>query len=489
MMFSGQAEIKAYWEGLVRKHNIEPRIEFLTDVLGATWDEKTQFYTLTLRDVRTKETRKVKAHVVITAVGVFHKRKFPDTPGQDRFKGTSMHSKKWDHSVDFSGKKVAVIGNGRSGVQIVPELSNDPTTQIVQFCRTPTWFLAKPQVVIPERMKWVFRNVPFCGKLFRWLLAFVVSDELYGLSYYASYPNLPQIDALYISWKDGSWAASIQMVKSLVPENYHQNMIPKYPMGCKPNIIEYGYLASLQRQNVQLEWEPIAEITEGGVVTESGKSYNLDVICYATGFDIEGSQSIDVTGISGSSMRDYYTTEGGPTAYMGTTTPSFPNWFTLLGPNTVTEHASIIYVEEVQVNYAIQLIRPIIQGKAKSFVPKIDATRAYNVHLQDQLNRTVWNGGCVSWYRAGQNQQGKLFTVWPGTLAYQWWVMRKPIWADYDTVGGEKWMRRQKYLSILRRTVELLVVGAGLGAFLIPRVGGWRRLVGVSPSLQLPDWR
>ncbi|KAG8704547.1 hypothetical protein FRC08_002183 [Ceratobasidium sp. 394] len=219
MMFSGQAEIKAYWEGLVHKHQIEPRIELLTEVLSAVWDEATQQYIITVRD----------------------------------------------------------------------------------------------------------------------------------------------IDALYISWKDGPWAtymrrqreqASIQAVKDLVPEKHYQNMIPKYPMGCRPNIIGHGYLASLQRPNIQLEWDPIAEITDSGVVTKSGKSYDLDVICYATGFDIEGSLSMEVTGINGQTMRNYYNEEGGPTAYMGTTTPGIPNWFTLLGPNAVTEHASIIYVEEVQVNHS-----------------------------------------------------------------------------------------------------------------------------------------
>ncbi|KAG9077997.1 hypothetical protein FS749_010052, partial [Ceratobasidium sp. UAMH 11750] len=104
-----------------------------------------------------------------------------------------------------------------------------------------------------------------------------------------------------------------------------------------------------------------------------------------------------------------------------------------------------------------------------------------------QLSRTVWNGGCISWYRAGQDNQGKLFTVWPGTLAYQWWVMRKPIWADYDTVGGEKWIRQQEYLSILRRMVGVPAVIAGLIALPVLWVGGWRRLAEI--SIRTRDWR
>ncbi|KAG9118937.1 hypothetical protein FRC07_006284 [Ceratobasidium sp. 392] len=402
MMFSGQAEIQAYWERIACKHNIEPRIEFSSEVLGATWDDAARLYTITLRDVRSKETRKVKAHVVVSAVGVFHKPKFPDISGRDKFKGASMHSKIWDHGVHFSGKKVAVIGNGRSGVQIVPALSEDPSVQIVQFCRTPTWFLAKPQAAVPARMRWIFRNVPLCEKLFRWLLAFAPGVALRSTPFTLA----GKMDHGQHRCADNeNRLASIQMVTSQVPEKYHQAMIPKFPMGCKPNIIDPGYLAALQRPNIQLEWDSIKEVTESGIITNSGKKYDLDVICYATGFDIEGSRILDVTGVNGQLMRDYYKEEGGPTAYMGTTTPGFPNWFTLLGPNIVNDHASLIYVEEVQANYIIQLIQPVIQGKAKSFVPKADATRAYNSRIQDQLSHTVLNGGCVSLYRAGSSSR------------------------------------------------------------------------------------
>jgi cation diffusion facilitator CzcD-associated flavoprotein CzcO len=114
MMFSGQAEIKAYWEGLVHKHKIGPHIQFFSEILNAAWDEQAQLYVISIRDVRSGETREVKAQVVVSAVGVFHKPKFPDIPGQDRFRGETMHARMWNHDVDFSGKKVAVIGNGCS---------------------------------------------------------------------------------------------------------------------------------------------------------------------------------------------------------------------------------------------------------------------------------------------------------------------------------------------------------------------------------------
>ncbi|KAG8736808.1 hypothetical protein FRC10_008939 [Ceratobasidium sp. 414] len=362
MMFSGQAEIKAYWERLVEKHKIGPHIEFFTEFLSAVWDERDQAYTITLRDVRSKETREVRAHAVVSAVGVFHKPKFPDIPGRDRFRGVSMHARMWDHSVDFSGKRVAVIGNGCSATQIVPTLSDNPTTHIVNFCRTPSWFRPRPQAVISEREKWMFRNVPLFGKLFRWFIA-------------------TQMDVAYINWTTGPLGTylrrrreqeAVKLIKDLAPEKYHENLIPKFPLGCKRIVIDPGYLESLQRSNVELEFDTIAEITETGIVTKTGKNYDLDIICYATGFDVEGSSSISVTGVGGKTMAEYFKEEGGPTAYMGTTAPGFPNWFSLLGPNTATGrilsvhsfhgplthfvlvgHASVIYSEEVQVRFTM----------------------------------------------------------------------------------------------------------------------------------------
>lgn len=113
-MFSGHEEIRRYWEHLTAKHKIGPHLRFYSEVLEAAWNEDAQLYTLTIQDVRNKEIRQVRAQVVVSAVGVFHKPKWPNIPGREAFEGISMHARMWDHNVDFSGKKVAVIGNGCS---------------------------------------------------------------------------------------------------------------------------------------------------------------------------------------------------------------------------------------------------------------------------------------------------------------------------------------------------------------------------------------
>ncbi|KAG8786077.1 hypothetical protein FRC12_016936 [Ceratobasidium sp. 428] len=343
-------------------------------------------------------------------------------------------------------------------------------------------------MIISERAKWIFRNVPLAGKLFR-----------YGIATMFIWMAIAQMDSAYINWRTGplgTWVrrrgerAGIQYIKSRAPEKYHEDLIPKFPLGCKRVVVDPGYLVSLNKPNVELEFDTITEVTETGITTKAGKNYDFDIICYATGFDVEGSSSINVTGTGGQTMADYFKEQGGPTAYMGTTMPGFPNWFSLLGPNTATGHASVIYSEEVQINYAMQLIEPVIRGKAKSFSPKATANHAYNEWIQDELSRTVWTS-CISWYHAGQpallllstmchlisfdlgNGKGKLIATWPATQGYLWWLLRTPIWADYETVGGEKWIKRRRYVSAFKTVLEASVAGAGLGAWVLMKTGRW----------------
>ena len=192
-----------------------------------------------------------------------------------------------------------------------------------------------------------------------------------------------------------------------------------------------------------------------------------------------------MTGSGGRLLKDYFNSKGGPTAYLGTTVPGFPNFFMMMGepnvyslpdnnqtthhypclpttgPNTATGHASVIYSEEVQINYAIQLIKPVLARKARSFTVQEGATDRYNAWLEKRIGGSVFTA-CASYYRSSQG--GKNVAIFPGPLALFWWFCRTVRWSDYRAVGAEKWekeRRRTKVLSVL--AALLLVVGvAGL---------------------------
>ncbi|KAG8760838.1 hypothetical protein FRC11_014822 [Ceratobasidium sp. 423] len=325
-LFAGHQEIQKYWKRLVQKHNIEPHIKYNTEFISAVWSEKQQNYSIKLWDSKTKEFKEVKVKLVISVIGVFKHPHWPDVPGRESFQGKLLHTQRWDHGMELSRKRVGLIGNRCVGSQILPVISEDRSTTMVNFCRTPSWYIPRPQMRVSPVVQWVFRNVPFVLKSLRYTVA--AGCEL-----------------LYNQFKDNFICnfsqrlvekAMLSCMRSLTPPKYHEHLTPNYSFSCKCIIFDPGYLQALGQPNVDMEWDPIAKITPNGIITKSGKEHELDVIAFATGFDVAGSMTPDVTGCNGIHLQEYYDKEGGLTGYMGTTIPGFPNWVTILGPNTVT---------------------------------------------------------------------------------------------------------------------------------------------------------
>ncbi|CAE6384403.1 unnamed protein product [Rhizoctonia solani] len=459
--FAPREEIYQYWKGLVNKHSIEPHIKFNTEFVSAAWNEKDKSYTMRLRDVKTHQVKEVRAKIVISAVGYFNHPRWPDVPGRETFEGDLLHAQMWDHSVSLSGKRVALIGNGCSGAQILPVISEDSSTKVTNFCRTPSWFVPRDNEPLPYWRKWCFRHVPYALKSLRHL-------------------NLARSEVYYQQFKLSSFGNYFrnlirnymtEYIKSVAPAQYHQYLIPNYEVGCKRVVWDPGYLKSLHRPNVEMEWDPIAKILPDGIETVSGHKHQFDVIAFATGFDIAQSLVFDVTGTNGQRLQEYYDREGGPTGYLGTTIPGFPNWFTVLGPNTVTGHSSVIFAEELQMDYIIQLLRPILAGDVKGLMPRADSTRAWNKWAQSKLGNHVWSN-CVSWYRV-DGKNGKNFTIWPGGNLHMWWSLRKPDWKDFEVIGDNSWVLKRRILDIISSTAQVGVISASIAALVLAKTGNW----------------
>ncbi|EUC56309.1 monooxygenase, partial [Rhizoctonia solani AG-3 Rhs1AP] len=465
-LFASRGEIKQYWKRLAQKHNVESHIKFNTEFVSAVWNEKEQHYTLKLRDSKTKESREVKAKLVMSAVGVFNHPRWPDIPGREEFQGKLLHAQMWDYNVELSGKRVGLIGNGCAGSQILPVISEDSSTTVVNFCRTPSWYIPRPQMQVSPVIQWIFRHVPFALKSLRYTLAGACE-----LLYHHYKDNFLSNAARKLVEK-----AMLSRMRSLAPAKYHKYLTPNYPFGCKRVVFDPGYLGVLGRPNVDMEWDPIARITPHGIQTKSGKEHHLDVIAFATGFDISSSMTLDVTGTNGVRLQEYYDKEGGPTGFMGTTTPGFPNWITIFGPNSATGHASVIYMEELQINYILKLFKPVLEGKAGSIVPRADSTRKFNNWLQYNLKGHVWPS-CHSWYR--HDGSGKITSLWPGGNTHLWWSLRKPNWNDYEVLGAKNWVRKQRIFEVVASILRWGLLAAGAGALVLVKTGRWDEFVGV----------
>ncbi|OCH85373.1 FAD/NAD-binding domain-containing protein [Obba rivulosa] len=447
-----QAEIQAYWKRLAAKYALYGHTELFTRVRGAAWDAARALWVLELEDVRTHARRESEANVLISAVGLLMEPRFPpDLPGLERFGGALFHSARWDHGVELAGKRVAVIGNGCSGAQLVPEIVKESGISVVNFCRTPSWIIYRDRHAFKEWHKWVFAHVPFAMRLFR---AYIMFLHEMGWPLYASVQSPARAKAE---------EAIKGFIRSVAPEKYHEKLMPDYPLACKRLVVDTGYLAALNRPNLDLNWDGIAEVTKEGILTQKGENLPFDVIIFATGY-VADTYPVSVRGRDGLTIQEYFESQGGPTAYLSVAVPGFPNFYMLGGPNANTSIGSIIFFEECQTNLALQLSAPILTRSARALAVTRAACTAYNADLQARMARAVYPL-CHSWYRAAGGA-GKNFSIFPGPLARFWWITRAPVWAHFEMEGARRWW--------VRRVLGRVVWCAGVVAVLGCAVGVWR---------------
>jgi cation diffusion facilitator CzcD-associated flavoprotein CzcO len=425
-----QPEIQAYWIDLSRKYDLYSHIAFNTKVLSAEWDDAKQQYTIVAEDVFSGKRTTSVAHVVISAHGILEAPKIPyEIPGVRKFQGTSFHSAQWPSSIDLQNKRVAVIGNASSGAQFVPSVSEDPSVEVVNFIRTPTWFNTRPHIPYSDTAKWMFANIPLVMRLHRaWIMFWLVAPL-----------HLTMNDRALQKQRD----ALTKYILDNTPDRYHSHMIPDHPPGCKRIVADSGYLKSLSRSNVTLNFDGIDEIVENGIITKTGEMLPFDVIVYATGF-IGERFPMHVRGLNGATIQGYYDAHGGPTAYIGTAIPDTPNFYLINGPNTGTR-ASALFIAEVQVAYILRLIEPVLTGSASFFTIKAAPTDAYNAKLQEGLSRSV-HVHCHSWARTNGTDKAFYPFPWPSTV--WWWLLRRPNWDHYMAVGAEKWVWARRVKAI-----------------------------------------
>jgi len=262
-------------------------------------------------------------------------------------------------------------------------------------------------------------------------------------------------------------------IKEKAPKEYHEVLTPNFPPGCRRIIVDPGYLESLHKPNVGMCWEPIDAIVEDGIKLKSGAVLPLDVIVLGTGFELESSE-LDLQGSDGRTLGSYFESKNGPSAYLGASIPGFPNFFMLLGPNTVVGHASAIFAEEVQIQYALQLMKPVIDGLAKSFEIRDEDSDAYNRYLDNRQSASVTQD-CSSYYR--WNREGRNFALFPGPVTLFYWLARKIKWERYKVVGGEKWEAQRRREARRKWSVRfafvVFVTVCGSGTVLSKRLTPW----------------
>lgn len=408
-IYSAQPDILAYIERVVEKHGLSRHIRFNSEVISADWDDRALLWRLS-----TRGGDRLTAEVLVTAWGQLNRPKLPPVEGRDTFAGVAFHSARWDASVDLAGKRVAVIGNGASAIQFVPEVAK-VAGKLILFQRSPNWIV--PRMNRPYTAEEIarFRADPAAMRKVRDDIFQMAEDRLAA----RRAGTLP-VEEVPIP------LAHLQA--QVADPELRARLTPDYELGCKRVLISNDFYPALQRPNVELVTDGVARMTPQGVVDEAGCLHDVDVVIYATGFETRSfAGDTRITGANGLSLDAAWA--GGPEAYLGLTTPGFPNLFMLYGPNTNLGHNSIIYMIEAQADYVLQALQV-----GRPLAVKADVNRRYNDELQAALANTPWAGSCTSWYKTAD---GRILNNWPHTAkAYADAVARFDP-ADFEIVGAK----------------------------------------------------
>ena len=374
----------------------------------------------------------LRARAVITAVGQLNRPYIPQFEGAETFEGPSFHSAAWDHSVDLTGKRVALIGAGASGFQIAPAIAPE-VQQLNVFQRTAQWMFPNAMYhdEVGDGVRWAMRHVPFYGRWYRFLVLWPGSDK--GLDAAQGDPNYADQDYAVSDINAAARMMFSQWITSQVGEDSEllAKVMPDYPATGKRTLQDNGsWLQTLRRDNVELVRTPITRITPGGVVTEDGATYDADVIVYATGFrHTDVLWPLKVTGRNGIDLHEMWGSR--PYAYLGVTIPEFPNFFIVYGPGTHLAHGgSLIFQSELQMRYVDQLLERLAEGNVHSLEPTPAAADAWHQQTQTKIRQMVWSHPAVK-HSYFKNADGEIHTVSPWRLNEYWAAVRAPDWSQF----------------------------------------------------------
>jgi cation diffusion facilitator CzcD-associated flavoprotein CzcO len=392
--YAPQAEIRAYIERCAERYRLGDRIRFGADVTAAELDESSATWT-----VSTADGRRFVAGVVVAAVGGLSRPRVPRLPGLERFTGRTWHSAAWDHGAPLDGKTVAVVGTGASAIQFVPRIA-PRVARLLLYQRTPAWVLPRADHDFTPMEKRLLRLAPL-----RWLYR----QQLYWSHEVRGVPFVLQPRAL--RWAQRLAVGHIR--RQVRNPELARRLTPDYVMGCKRILLSNDYYPAVARPNVELITEAIREVTARGLVTGDGEEREVDAIVFGTGFDVHDTLGpLRVIGRGGAELGARWRKRA--QAHLGTTVPGFPNFFSLIGPNTGLGHNSIIFMAECQVRYVLSALAAMERRGACLVEPRADVVERYNQRLQERLGRTVWSTGCSSWYL---DEDGVNTTLWPGLTA------------------------------------------------------------------------
>lgn len=422
--YATQPEILSYLGHVADKFDLRRDIRFSTRVEAAAWDDEASLWRL-----RTDHGDEISCRFYIMATGCLSLPKTPDVEGVERYGGEVYHTSSWPHAgVDFSGKRVGVIGTGSSGVQSIPIIAQQ-ASELTVFQRTPNYsrpawngpvsaakkasFNADPLVYreaarqsdigVPMEVSMVSAlQVSEAERLARYEEAYASGDLLtLGFAYadIITNPEANETVCEFLRGKIRSLVKDPETAEALCPKNHYY--------GTKRPCLDTNYYETFNLPHVRLvdlSRDPIRTITETGIDTES-RSFDFDAIVFATGFDAMTGAivNVDIRGRDGLALAEKWA--DGPKNYLGLMTTGFPNFFTITGPGSPSVLSNMVVSIEQHVDWIGSCMAHMRDQKLATVEPTQVAEAGWVQHVNDYASITLFPRA-DSWYM-GANVPGK----------------------------------------------------------------------------------
>ncbi|PNH35404.1 hypothetical protein VD0002_g208 [Verticillium dahliae] len=432
-------EIQRYFEDFAERNGSKRYMKLNTKVVEARWDEPKGLWNLTLEDQRTKASWQDWCHVLVNGTGILNNWKWPDVEGLHDFAGPKMHSAAWDHSVDFEGKTIGVIGTGSTSVQIVPALQKVAGTNLKVFMRSSTWISppfgggvletdlrkdkegaqpGKRQYTFTEEDKQKFRDDPEYHLMFRKRIEAEI-NSLFGMYQRGSELS----DQFRQVIKD-------EMERRIGPgnEELKKFIIPDWAPGCRRISPGDGYLEALVQPNVKPVFGGIKQIVPEGIITADGETHKIDILVCATGFNVAFRPAFKLVNGAGKTLNEDW--GDSVNLYMGVSAPRFPNYYTIVGPGATWSSGTLLPSIETTIEYSIQMMKKIQHENIRSIDVKQDALDDIYAHFDEFHKTTVFKESCRSWFKDGKIKN-RIY-LWPGCTIHFLKSIKTPRFEDYN---------------------------------------------------------
>ena len=436
--FARQSDVRAYIDHVARKYGVYEHIRFGSDVTEARFDEATQRWTLTVHSEGS--VTELEANVVVAASGVFATPRDLSVEGVSDFTGRIVHTARWSEDVEYAGKKVAVIGNGSTGVQLLSKIA-EKAESVTVYQRTPQWISPRTNYGVPisDELQWLIQKMPFYWNWNKYVAGLATIDLRNVLmpdeEWIANGGQISKRNDMLREMLVGYISAQVDGRQDLIDK-----LVPDYPPMTRRPVVDNNWYASLTRNNVELVTTPIERMTDTAIVTADGETRETELVVAAVGFQTEKYiWPTQYFGLGGVTLEDLWTAQGAQ-AHLGMTVPGFPNMFMLYGPNSqpVASGAGLPVWFEVWTGYIADCIVGMLEKGRASMVIRKDAFDEYNEQLHEEAKKLIYlmpNSAMEKNYYVNEFGRLQMNAPWNGEKYYE--LCERPDESHFDFTDAQ----------------------------------------------------